>query len=129
VIAVNGTLASVAVGTDFGLPLGPAAAGGRPLFHLISATAHTAKIAIAGGSYADGASAITLHQGKPITLQNTADGTRYTLQLYPQGTQITATTTTTTGSASPAPLGGSTTTTTSGTTTTGAGSTTTTSKG
>ena len=38
----------------------------------------SAKIAIEGGAYANGAATITLKKGgKPITLVNTADGTRY----------------------------------------------------
>ena len=88
VIAVNGVLGMVSVGTDFptNSPSVP-----TPLFHLVSLTEHTAKIAIAGGSYADGAPTITLVQGKPLTLENTADGTRYTLKLFPQGTQVPAT--------------------------------------
>jgi hypothetical protein len=92
VIAVNGVLASVNVGTDFptASPTVPA-----PLFHLVSLTQHTAKIAIAGGSYADGVPTVTLVQGKSLTLENTADGTRYKLKLYPQGTQVPTTQTTT----------------------------------
>ena len=85
VISVNGTLYTVAVGTDF-----PAASSTDPsvvpLFHLISATAHTAKISIVGGSYASGAPAVTLQENKPVTLMNTADGTRYKLILKPLGT-------------------------------------------
>ena len=75
-ISVNRAAAeTVTVGTDF-----PAA---NPLFHLVSATTTSAKVSIAGGSYADGRSAVTLKVGKPVTLQNTADGTRYTLVLEP----------------------------------------------
>src|SRR5205823_6305970 len=59
-----------------------------------------------GGSYASGAPTLTLTVDKPVTLVNTADGTRYTLTLMPQGTAASApasasssttTTTTTTG--------------------------------
>ena len=64
---------TVTVGNDF-----PAA---NPLFHLVSATTTSARVAIAGGSYADGRNAVTLKVGKPVTLENTADGTRYTLVL------------------------------------------------
>jgi serine/threonine-protein kinase len=75
-ISVNGATAeTVSVGNDF-----PTA---NPLFHLVSATTTSAKVAIARGSYADGRSAVTLKVGKPVTLQNTADGTRYTLVLEP----------------------------------------------
>jgi len=89
VISVNGTLYSVAVGNDF-----PDASSTdpsvKPLFHLISTTAHTAKISIVGGSYANGAPAVTLQENKPVTLMNTADGTRYKLILKPVGTAVAA---------------------------------------
>jgi hypothetical protein len=87
VISVNGTLYSVAVGTDF-----PQASSTDssivPLFHLVSVTAHTAKISIVGGSYANGAPTVTLTENKPVTLMNTADGTRYKLILKPVGTSL-----------------------------------------
>jgi hypothetical protein len=89
VISVNGTLYSVAVGTDF-----PQASSTDPsivpLFHLVSVTAHTAKISIVGGSYANGAPTVTLTENKPLTLMNTADGTRYKLILKPVGTPVAA---------------------------------------
>ena len=89
VISVNGTLYSVAVGNNF-----PEAsstdASTQPLFHLLSVTAHSAKISIVGGSYANGAPAVTLQENKPVTLMNTADGTRYTLILKPLGTAVAA---------------------------------------
>ena len=73
-ISVNGAPAeTVGVGNDF-----PAS---NPLFHLVSATTTSARVSIAGGSYADGRNTVTLRPGKPVTLQNTADGTRYTLVL------------------------------------------------
>jgi hypothetical protein len=89
VISVNGTLYSVAVGNDFpdASPNDPSIV---PLFHLISSTAHTAKISIVGGSYANGAPAVTLQENKPVTLMNTADGTRYKLILKPVGTAVAA---------------------------------------
>ena len=62
-----------------------------PLFHLISLTAHTAKISIVGGSYANGAPAVTLRENKAVTLMNTADGTRYKLILKPVGTAVAPT--------------------------------------
>lgn len=89
VISVNGELMSVNVGTDFPTQGTVFSQVGAPLFHLVSLTQKTAKVAIAGGSYADGAPTITLDVGQPLTLQNTADGTRYTLLLEPQGTQVT----------------------------------------
>jgi len=84
---VNGTLYTVATKTDFPQPTStdPTAA---PVFHLVSVTAHTAKISIAGGSYATGAQTVTLRENKPVTLMNTADGTRYTLVLRPLGTAV-----------------------------------------
>jgi hypothetical protein len=89
VISVNGTLYSVAVGNDF-----PAASSTdpsiQPLFHLVSVTAHTAKVSIVGGSYANGAPSVTLQENKPVTLMNTADGTRYKLILKPVGTPVAA---------------------------------------
>jgi hypothetical protein len=98
VISINGTPMTVSVGSDF-----PAAS---PLFHLLSATPTTAKIAIAGGSYSSGAASVTLHVNKPVTLMNTADGTRYRLILEPQGTPVpaeAAPTSTATTSSTPAP--------------------------
>jgi hypothetical protein len=89
VISLNGTLYTVAVGTDF--PTASSTdASVVPLFHLISATAHSAKISIVGGSYASGAPAVTLLENKPVTLMNTADGTRYKLILKPVGTATPA---------------------------------------
>jgi hypothetical protein len=106
VISVNGTLYTVATKTDFPQPTSTDP-GLVPIFHLVSVTAHTAKISIAGGSYATGAQTVTLRENKPVTLMNTADGTRYTLILKPLGTAVT--------SATPASGSGSTST---GTTTT-----------
>ena len=87
VISVNGTLYTVATKTDFPQPSStdPTVV---PLFHLVSVTAHTATISIAGGSYATGAATVTLKENKPVTLMNTADGTRYTLVLKPLGTAV-----------------------------------------
>ena len=82
VISVNGSSESVVSGSNF-----PAAS---PVFQLLSLTATTAKISVVGGSYASGAGTLTLKVNKPVTLVNTADGTRYTLLLMPQGTQASA---------------------------------------
>ena len=87
VISVNGTLYTVAVASDF--PEASATdASIVPLFHLISLTAHSAKISIVGGSYSSGAPAVTLRENKVVTLMNTADGTRYKLILKPVGTAV-----------------------------------------
>jgi hypothetical protein len=95
VISVNGTLYTVAVGSNF-----PEASATDPsvvpLFHLVSVTAHSAKISIAGGSYSSGAATVTLLENKPVTLMNTADGTRYRLILKPVGTAVAAPAPTTT---------------------------------
>lgn len=105
IISVNGTLYTVPTGTDF-----PQASTTDPsivpLFHLVSMTAHSAKVSIVGGSYATGATAITLKENKPVTLMNTADGTRYVLILKPLGTAVPTskpTTTTTTATTVPIP--------------------------
>jgi hypothetical protein len=110
-ISLNGELLSVSVGTDF--PQSGATFNRvGSIFHLVSLTASTAKISIVGGSYADGANTITLTMGKPVTLQNTADGTRYVLILEPAsaapsgssgspGTSTTPTTTTPAGNGAP----------------------------
>jgi hypothetical protein len=104
VISVNGTLYTVPTGTDF-----PQAsttdASVVPLFHLVSLTAHTAKVSIAGGSYATGAAAITLKENRPVTLMNTADGTRYVLILKSLGTSVPTTKpATTTGTTTTVPV-------------------------
>src|SRR4030095_2522600 len=80
VISVNGVAESVATGAAF-----PAA---NPIFQVLSLTSKTAKITIVGGSYASGAPTLKLTLNDPVTLQNTADGTKYTLVLLPQGTQV-----------------------------------------
>lgn len=109
VISINGELVSVTVDTDFPTAGTVFSQAGAPLFHLVSLTQKSAKVAIAGGSYADGAPAITLTVGKPVTLQNTADGTRYTLLLEPQGTVVPTSTTptSTTSTTSVVPSSGS----------------------
>ena len=89
-ISVNGIAETVAVGVDF-----PVAA---PVFHLVALTATSAKIAIVGGSYADGAATVTLKKGKTLTLENTSDGSRYVLRLIaldPVASATPGTTTTT----------------------------------
>ncbi len=77
-LSVNGNEESVTTGADF--------PSSNPIFQLNSVTATTAKVSIAGGSYASGQAALTLKVNKPVTLVNTADGTQYTLLLLPVGT-------------------------------------------
>jgi hypothetical protein len=82
VISVDGVSESVTSGSDF-----PAS---NPIFQLVSVTASSATVSVVGGSYASGAQVLTLTVNKAVTLVNTADGTRYTVELLPQGTQVTA---------------------------------------
>jgi len=84
VISVNGL--SELVSTLGNFPASNPNATSNGLFELVSLTAKTAIISVVGGSYAGGAQTLTLKVNKPVTLVNTADGTRYTLVLYPQGT-------------------------------------------
>lgn len=74
-ISVNDVAGAAVVGKEFPTE--------DPIFVLVSAAADgkSVKIGIAGGSYANGEPTITLKLGKPVTLQNTADGTRYELVL------------------------------------------------
>lgn len=85
VIAVNGARNRVSVNSDFPSAPDPSTNG---IFHLVVATRKTAKISIVGGSYATGAPTMTLRVGRPVTLANTADGTRYTLELFAPGTPV-----------------------------------------
>jgi hypothetical protein len=74
-ISVNGTAEDVEDEATF-----PA---DEPTFVLVSLAkdGKSAEIGIAGGTYANGGQTIELEVGKPLTLQNTADGTRYELEL------------------------------------------------
>ncbi len=47
----------------------------------IAKNGKSVEIGIAGGEYASGGETITLALGKKLTLQNTADGSRYELEL------------------------------------------------
>jgi hypothetical protein len=76
-ISVNGQSESVSVGAQF-----PAS---NPTFTLVSLTNTSAKIGIAGGSLESGGATVTLQKNKPLTLMNTADGTRYVLRLISVG--------------------------------------------
>ncbi len=72
-IAVNGVASKVTVGHTF--------PSSKPVFVLVSLTPKQAKISISGGSLDSGAATFTLGLGKTLKLQNTADGTIYTLTL------------------------------------------------
>lgn len=76
-ISVNGIEESVALKADFPKD--------EPVFTLVSLRKGEARIAIAGGALASGAPALTLKQGTPVTLVNTADGVRYELELVAVG--------------------------------------------
>jgi hypothetical protein len=76
-ISVNGNAESVSVGAKF-----PAS---NPTFVLVSLTKSSAKIGIAGGSLEGSKQTVTLKKGVPLTLMNTADGTRYVLRLVSVG--------------------------------------------
>lgn len=76
-IAVNGKEEVVARGGSF--------PKGAEMFTLVSVSKGAAKIAVAGGAFASGARTVTLAQGKAVTLVNTADGTRYELELVAAG--------------------------------------------
>jgi hypothetical protein len=81
VISVNGAPGELlGIGVEFPLP--PAEA----LFRLESLARGSVRISIVGGEYADGAPTVTVRVGKPVTLENTADGTRYELKLLWVGT-------------------------------------------
>ena len=72
-ISVNGVAQTVQVGGVF--------PSSDPFFKLVKVTRKSAKISIAGGTLANGAPTVTLTKAKPLTLQNTSDGTRYVLRL------------------------------------------------
>ena len=74
-IAVNGVAEDVAIEASFPKD--------EPTFVLVSVAkdGKSVQIGIAGGAYAAGGSTMTLTLGKKLTLQNTADGSRYELEL------------------------------------------------
>jgi hypothetical protein len=72
-LVVNGTREEVAVGGEFPKD--------SPYFMLVSVSSSSARIGIAGGSYASGEQTATVGKGKTLVLQNTADGTRYEIKL------------------------------------------------
>ena len=102
VISLNGELMSVSVGTAFPTT-GTTFNQVGSLFQLVSLTEKSAKVSIVGGSYADGSASLMLDVGTPVTLQNTADGTRYTLILEPPGTPVASSTSGTTPAATATP--------------------------
>jgi hypothetical protein len=76
-LVVNGEREEVAVGGEF-----PKAG---PFFTLVAVGPSSARIGIAGGSYASGEQTATVRKGRTLVLQNTADGTRYEIELVATG--------------------------------------------
>lgn len=73
-ISVNGVVETVALEAGF-----PQA---TPMFMLDALKAKSATIKVAeGGSFASGGGTLELQVGKPLTLVNTADGTRFVVEL------------------------------------------------
>jgi hypothetical protein len=72
-ISVNGVASHVGTGGTF--------PSSTPVFRLVSYDTGSAQVGIVGGSYSDGGAALTLKLGVPVTLENTSDGKRYTLEL------------------------------------------------
>jgi hypothetical protein len=74
-ISVNGTVQTVSVGVPFPTD--------QPTFKLVSIAkdGKSVQLGIAGGSLSGGQATLKLQLGKPLTLENTADGTRYKLVL------------------------------------------------
>jgi hypothetical protein len=77
VISVNGLQETVTTGGEFPKD--------SPVFRLVKLVSGEARIGIAGGALASGSPTVTLRKGKAVTLVNTADGTRYELQLVSVG--------------------------------------------
>jgi hypothetical protein len=82
--AREGARISVNGATD-GVPVGATFPASDPVFRLVSVSRATAKVGIDDGSYASGATTITLRRGETVTLVNTADGTRYRVVLVASG--------------------------------------------
>jgi hypothetical protein len=74
-ISVNGVAQTVSVGVPFPTD--------QPTFNLVSIAkdGKSVQLGIAGGSLSGGKATLKLQLGKPLTLENTADGTRYKLVL------------------------------------------------
>jgi hypothetical protein len=74
-ISVNGIVEVVVAGTPFPADV--------PTFELVSFAkdGKSVQIGVADGSLSSGKATVKLTVGKPVTLQNTADGSRYKLEL------------------------------------------------
>jgi hypothetical protein len=71
-ISVNGAAESVELGASF-----PASS---PAFTLDTISAKSIAIRVAGGSFANGQSKVTIRKGQTVVLVNTVDGIRYALK-------------------------------------------------
>ena len=72
---MNGIVHTVTAGTPFPVD--------APTFEVVSLgkDGKSVQIGVAGGNLAGGGATVKLVVGKPLTLQNTADGSRYKLVL------------------------------------------------
>jgi hypothetical protein len=68
-------------GKKVDVPLGKSFSVGSVSFRVAGFEPGAVKLAVVGGSFADGTTTLTLQKGQPITLVNTADGSRFSLAL------------------------------------------------
>ncbi len=68
-------------GKKMDVPLGKSFPAGKVSFRVAGFEPGAVKLAVVGGSFADGTTTLTLQKGQPITLVNTADGSRFSLAL------------------------------------------------
>jgi len=73
IVTTNGKKQLVYVGDGF-----PTA---DPVFRLVALANKAVRVGVLGGSFTDGIPTIKLARGKPITLANEADGSRYVIKL------------------------------------------------
>jgi hypothetical protein len=73
VVSVNGVAEGIALNGSF-----PAAS---PLFKLVELGKNYAKFTLLDGSFSNGISSVTLVKGHKVTVKNTADGSRYVIEL------------------------------------------------
>jgi hypothetical protein len=119
IVTTNGRKQLVYVGDGF-----PAA---DPVFRLVALAKKAVRVGVFGGSFTDGVPTIKLARGKPVTLANEADGSRYVIKLVRLTTAEPKPAPTTTGPAATTPTPAASTPATTTATTTTATTTTTTS--
>jgi len=73
IVTTNGKKQLVYVGDGF-----PTA---DPVFRLVALANKAVRVGVLGGSFTDGVPTIKLARGKPVTLANQADGSRYVIRL------------------------------------------------